>query len=116
MWWTDGGERVLEGAEGALFAEVLLDLIDGINLSEDDDYYLGVHVFDRLTYGQKVSVLSTIGNGLLRKDVPIVELSAVLEGAIAAVFAHLKNCGVNGRVKYHHYGRVQNQPVIFSFI
>ncbi len=23
---------------------------------------------------------------------------------------------VNGRVKCHHYGRVQNQPVTFSFI
>jgi|GEM_PF-4487920 len=24
------------------------------------------------------------------------------------------NKSVNGRVKYHHYGRVQNQPVMFS--
>lgn len=32
-----------------------------------------------------------IGNGLLRKGVPIVRLTAVLEGAIVAVFEHLKN-------------------------
>jgi hypothetical protein len=34
--------------------------------------------------------LSIIGNGLLRKDVPSVELTAVVEGTIAAVFQHLK--------------------------
>ena len=27
-----------------------------------------------------------------------------------------KELSVNGRVKTHHYGRVQNQPVMFSFI
>jgi hypothetical protein len=49
-----------------------------------------IRAFDQLTYGQKVSVLSIVGNGLLRKDVPRVELTAVLEGGIAAVLEHLK--------------------------
>ena len=47
--------------------------------------------FDNLTYGQRISVLATIGNGLFRKDVTPVDLTAVVEGAIAAVFKHLKN-------------------------
>jgi hypothetical protein len=54
-----------------------------------DDYELGVKCFDTLTFGQKISVLTTIGNGLFREDVPPVELTAVLEGAIAAIFKHL---------------------------
>ena len=54
-----------------------------------DDYELGVRCFDDLTFGQKISTLAVIGNGLLREDVPPVKLTAVVEGAIAAVFKHL---------------------------
>jgi len=74
-----------------LFAETLWSLIDTENLSPDDEYDLGVRIFDNLTYGQKVSVLSIVGNGLLRQDIPSVELTAVLEGAIASVYRHLHN-------------------------
>jgi hypothetical protein len=91
MWRTEYGERILEGAEAKLFAETLLSLLDELLLDEFDEYPLGIRVFDNLTYGQKIYALSTIANGLLRKDIPIVELTAVLEGAIAAVFEHLKN-------------------------
>ena len=90
MWWTNSGERTLRGAEARLFAEVLLDLLDEVNLNDQDDYAVGIGVFDRLTYGQKISVLSVVGNGLLTEDVPTVKLSAVWEGAIAAVYEHLK--------------------------
>ena len=90
MWRTSCGDRTLEGAEAKLFAESLWDLIEVSNLDECDDYQVGIKVFDRLTYGQKVSVLSIIGNGLLRKEVPPVKLTAVVEGAIAAIFEHLK--------------------------
>lgn len=91
MWWTAYGERTLEGAEAILFAETLLDLVEEIRLSQFDDYHTGVKVFDGLTFGQKISVLSIIGNGLLRADVPCVELTEVVECAIAAVFEHLNN-------------------------
>ena len=91
MWWTSCGKRTLEGAEAKVFAETLWDMLDESNLSEFDDYDLGIHAFDGLTYGQKVSVLSIVGNGLLRRDVPRAELTAVLEGGLAAVFEHLKH-------------------------
>jgi len=91
MWRTSSGERTLEGAEAKVFAEVLWDFLDEINLGPDDDYILGVNVFDRLTYGQKISALSIVGKGLLT-DVSPVPLTAVLEGAVAAIYHHLKNC------------------------
>jgi hypothetical protein len=91
MWWTANGERVLEGAEARVFAEALLALVDEAYVGHFDDYDLGVNAFDKLTYGQKVAVLAIVGNGLLRRDVPRVDLTADLEGAIAAVFEHLKN-------------------------
>ena len=91
MWRTSCGERTLEGAEANVFAEALWSLLDEVSLSESDDCELGVSAFDGLTYGQKVSVLSIVGKGLLRKDVPPVDLTAVLEGGIAVVFEHLRN-------------------------
>lgn len=91
MWWTQNGNRVLEPKEAVLFTESLLDLLEDFNLSDDDDYLLGISAFDNLTYGQKISVLSTVANGLLRTEVPMVSLTAALEAAIAAVFEHLKN-------------------------
>ena len=88
MWHTNCGDRTLEGAEARLFAEALWDFVSELEV-EEGDYDMGLDVFDRLTYGQKVSLLSTIATGLLKPDVPIHKLTAVVEGAIAAVFNHL---------------------------
>jgi hypothetical protein len=85
MWRTGYGERTLEGAEA------LLSLLDEAVQDQFDDYQLGINCFDNLTYGQQVSVLGIVGSGLLSKDVAPVKLTAVVEGAIAAVFRHLTN-------------------------
>ena len=89
MWHTNGGDRVLDGAEARLFAEALWGFVTDMEVNEGD-YDVGLTVFDRLTYGQKISLLSIIGTGLLKPDVPMRKLTAVVEGAIAAVFNHLK--------------------------
>ena len=89
MWDTSCGKRILDGIEANLFAETLWDLIDETNLNADNDYILGVDVFDKLTYGQKISVLSIVGNGLLRNDVPCVPLTAVLARISHIQLAHL---------------------------
>jgi len=90
MWRTNYGERILEGAEAIVFAKTLSSLLDEALMGTLDDYELGILCFDNLTYGQRISTLATIGNGLLREDVPPIDLTAVVEGAIAAVFQHLK--------------------------
>jgi len=89
MWHTNCGDQTLEGAEARLFAEALWDFVSELEVDEGD-YDVGLEVFDRLTYGQKVFLLSIIGAGLLKPDVPIRKLTANVEGAIAAVFDHLK--------------------------
>jgi hypothetical protein len=91
MWRTQYGDRTLEGAEAVLFAETLSSLLDEATSGTVDDYEIGIECFDNLTFGQRVSVLSIIGNGLLRKDVPVVRLTAILDGAVAAVFNHIEN-------------------------
>jgi hypothetical protein len=89
MWHTNTGDRTLEGAEARLFAETLWDFISELEV-EGGDFDAGLRVFDCLTYGQKLSVLSIIANGLLKPDVPICKLTAAVESAIAAVFEYLK--------------------------
>ena len=93
MWRTQYGDRILDGAEAKVFAEALLHLLDEFDLFDlcEFEYELGIQCFDTLTFGQRISVLAIIGNGLLRKDVPIVRLTAILEGAIAAVLKHIEN-------------------------
>jgi hypothetical protein len=89
MWHTNCGDRTLDGAEARLFAEALWDFVSVLEVSEGD-FDVGLNVFDRLTYGQKASLLSIIGNGLFKPDVPMPKLTAVVESAIAAVFDFLK--------------------------
>ena len=89
MWHTNTGDRTLEGAEARLFAEALWDFLCELEV-EGGDFDAGLEAFDSLTYGQKVSVLSTVGNGLLSPEVPICELTAAVESAIAAIFEYLK--------------------------
>lgn len=91
MWRTQYGDRTLVSAEAVLFAEALSSLLDEAFSGTVDDYEIGIECFDNLTFGQRVSVLSIIGNGLLRKDVPVVRLTAILEGAIATVFQHIQD-------------------------
>jgi len=89
MWHTNCGDRTLEGAEARLFTEALCDFVSELEVDEDD-YDVELGVFDRMTYGQKVSLLSIIGAGLLMQDEPIRKLTAAVESVIAALFYHLK--------------------------
>jgi len=91
MWHTQNGDRTLKGAEAKLFAEALLNLVEDAILSPEIGYELGIPVFDNITYNQKISILFTISNGLFKKSVPAIKLSALNEGAIASIFEHIKN-------------------------
>lgn len=89
MWHTPDGDRVLRGAEAKVFAESLLDLAQN-ELVEDGDYCIGVTAFDSLTYPQKITILNEVAQALFREEVPMPELTAVLEGAAGAVIENLQ--------------------------
>jgi len=91
MWRTQIGDRILDGAEAVLFAKALSSLLNEAMMGTLEDYKFNIESFDNLTLGQRISVSAIIGNGLLREDVPLVRLTAILEGAIAAVFKHIQN-------------------------
>lgn len=91
MWRTSCGDRTLEGAEARLFAEALLSLLDQEISLRFESCPLGIECYDSLTYGQRISVLSRVADGLLREDAPAVPLTTVAKGAVAAVFEHLRS-------------------------
>ena len=85
---SSGGTRVLEGAEAALFRAGLGAmrgwLFDDVYLGED--WIFDVPVFDRLQTGQKLALLVEVGEALLLETAAEIELTAVVEGTVAAVF------------------------------
>ncbi len=92
MWHTQKGDRVLTGEEAKVFLASLRFMVD---ILEDDDledaWTFRVEVFDRLTLGQKLTMLRDVAQALLDPTIPMPELSAVNEGTIAAVYQNLLN-------------------------
>jgi len=92
MWRTSQGERVLKGAEWRLFAEALTFVSDMVvDMGDPDEFDSGVAVFDRLQRNQKLAMLTLVGQALKDERTPSPELTAVAEGAVAAVFAKLRD-------------------------
>src|SRR3954463_7842305 len=91
MWRTQHGDRVLRGHEWLLFREGLADLWQWVEDTSDsaDGYETGVDVFDALQPAQKLALLALVGRALSDQSVAPPALSAVSEGAVAAVFGHI---------------------------
>jgi hypothetical protein len=82
MWWTAEGERVLSGAEWALFREGLSCLWDDVEVSEDEDGpgTMGIAVFDELPKAERLALLASVANGLTDEDAPCPDLTALTKG------------------------------------
>jgi hypothetical protein len=93
MWRTSAGERVLRGAEWELFREGLSCLWDDVEVAEEEDGpgTTGVGVFDDLPKSERLALLATVAKGLTDEDEPCPDLTALTEGAIAAIFAHIRS-------------------------
>ncbi|MBV8129295.1 MAG: hypothetical protein JO114_16740 [Planctomycetaceae bacterium] len=92
MWWTSAGERVLRGAEWELFREGLSCLWDEVEVSEEEDGpgTTGIAVFDDLPKAERLALLATVAKGLTDEDEPCPDLTALTEGTVAAIFAHIR--------------------------
>ncbi len=92
MWWTTEGERVLQRAEWAVFRLGVSCLWDEIEASEQEEEYgtTGVAVFDRLRKSERLALLAQVARGLHDEDAPCPDLTALTEGTIAAIVAHLR--------------------------
>ena len=90
MWHTSEGDRVLEGAEAALFKAGVISIVEQI---KDEANYSGfgysIGLFNELTWSQRLAVIQTVTTSLLNSNESAPRLSAVNEAAIAAVFEHI---------------------------
>ena len=57
-----------------------------VDLLTDDDFSFSIDVVDQLQHGQKLVVFEAMASALLCTDVPPVQLTAPIEGAVAVVF------------------------------
>jgi len=83
MWRTVYGDRVLKGAEAAIFAASILDIVRRGELRDSTPF--GIPVFDSLMYPQRIAILHQAAFTLFRPEIPVPEPTAILEGAVAAV-------------------------------
>jgi len=92
MWITALGNRVLRGAERELFRVGLSTLWDDIESQEDDEEPGTTEVggFDRLTRPERLALLAQLRKGLRDRGEPCPDLTALNEGAVAAVFAQVR--------------------------
>lgn len=88
MWRTPEGNRTLSGVEAEVFLEGLRSLAAELR-DQRDDHESDVPAFDALSFGQRVSTLQDVANGLLLSDVPIAVHTAANEAAIYAIYRQL---------------------------
>ncbi len=92
MWWTAEDKRVLSGAEWDLFRLGRSALWDDVEMSDDDEELgmTGVTVFDSLRKADRLALLAQVARGLHDEGEPCPDLTALLEGTVAAVLAQLR--------------------------
>ncbi len=88
MYNTPDGIRVLQGAERRLFVESLGMLVDMLRL---DELPTDIQVLDDLTQNQRIATYHAAARALLAEDEPPPALTAVIEGAVASVYRHVRD-------------------------
>ena len=93
MWGTSHGDRTLNGHEAALVRKSVGYLRDMITASIDLDepYQTDVSLFNQLQPTQQLAVLHEVAFALLDSEVEILELTAVREATVYAIFKELNS-------------------------
>jgi len=91
-WHTEIGDRCLAGPEAHLIREIVGYMDDTIAAEldcggDDDGLDYGIPVFDKLAPAQKLALLEQVLRQLLTPTDKPPELTAMNEGAIAAIYA-----------------------------
>ena len=88
MYRTPDGIRVLQGAERRLFVESLGMIVDMLTL---DEFSTDIQVLEDLTRNQRIATYHAVSRALLVEDEPTPALTAVIEGAVASVYRHVRD-------------------------
>jgi len=88
LYHTPYGDRILLDAERSLFTHSLGMLVD---MLAEGDLDFGVASFQQLQRNQKLVTLYRSARALLHPDEPVLELTAVVESAVATVYEFVKD-------------------------
>jgi len=93
MWHTSVGNRELAGAEAALLKAAITAVVEQIkeeSSGHTDQAAYGIRLFDELPWSQRLVLLEQIATYLFTKTREPLELTAVNEAAIGALFEHIR--------------------------
>jgi hypothetical protein len=93
MWHTSVGNRELAGAEAALLKVAITAVVEQIKEESSgyvDQAEYGIRLFDELPWSQRLVLLEQIATYLFTKTREPLELTAVNEAAIGALFEHIR--------------------------
>lgn len=90
MWRTPKGERTLRGAEAQLIRSLIGHVVDEQEQCEDEPWRYGVSLFDDLLLPQKLVLLASVGEALLRDDIPCPPLNAMNEATLGVLVKALQ--------------------------
>lgn len=94
-WHTSFGDRILEGVEAELYLtamQVALDMIEMWAEESDEIYYpTGDRIFDGASIPQKTVLMHRCLQAMLDPNIPIPELTNVMEAAAYLPFAFLED-------------------------
>jgi hypothetical protein len=92
MWHTSSGDRVIKGAEAIIIKSAITGMVEIIReessgYGEQWDY--GIRLFDELDWPQRLALLDQVATYLLTETRDTLELTAVNEAAVGAIFEHI---------------------------
>ena len=95
MWHTPDGDRKLVGAEATVVKMAVTGMAEWIREESSDfgeygeQWKYGVELFDASTWTQRIATLDQIATYLLTDTETTLELNAVSEAAVGALFEHV---------------------------
>lgn len=92
MWHTSTGDRTLSGSEAALFkagVTGVAELIKEESAGHADQWEFGIVLFDGLHWSHRLVLLEQVAKYLLTDTPAALELNAVNEAAVGAIFQYL---------------------------
>jgi hypothetical protein len=93
MWHTSEGDRELTGAEAALLKAAITSVVEQIkeeSVGHMEQVEYGIRLFDGLPWSQRLVLLEQVATYLFTETREPLELTAVNEAAVGALFEHVR--------------------------
>lgn len=94
MWHTSSGDRVIKGAEALMIKSAITEMVEMIreeSAEYGEQWEYGVRLFDELEWSQRPALLDQVATYLLTDTRDSLDLSAVNEAAVGAIFEQIKD-------------------------